>query len=121
MSAGQRIPERWSRVIDPVASIVLPVLCQEDAWLEQAVRSALAQTVPCEVVVVTAPATPASNRAVLARLIDQAGDQLVGLKARQGFARQLNCGVRAARAPRSPTSRPQCSGVCWNPPAVIPT
>lgn len=100
MSAGQWTPERWSRVIDPAASIVLPVLRQEDAWLEQSVRSALDQTVPCEVVVVTAPLTPASNRAVLARLVDGTGGQVVELEASPGFARQLNRGLRAARAPR---------------------
>jgi glycosyltransferase involved in cell wall biosynthesis len=87
-------------VPDASASIVLPLLSQEDAWLERAVRSALDQTAPCEVVVVTAPATPRSNRVVLARLAGEAGDRLVVLEALPGLARQLNCGFRAARAPR---------------------
>lgn len=85
---------------EPAASILVPLLRQDDAWLAQAIRSALAQTVPCEVVVVAAPPTPSSNRAVLAHLMKEAGDQLTAIEAPQGFARQLNEGFRAARTPR---------------------
>jgi glycosyltransferase involved in cell wall biosynthesis len=108
-------------VADAAASLVLPVLRQEDAWLERAVRSGLGQTAPCEVVVVTAPATPRRNRAVLARLADGAGGRLIVLEAPPGFARALNCGFRAARAPRvglllsddwlEPTAVEVCLGV----------
>lgn len=85
---------------EPSASVVVPVLRQVDAWLEQAVRSALDQTVPCEVVVVTAPATPSSNRAVLTRLRPGAPDRLVVCEAAPGFAAALNLGFRTARAER---------------------
>ena len=85
---------------DPAASIVVPVLRQDDAWLEQAVRSGLQQTAPTEVVVVTAMATPPGNRAVLTRLADEFGDRLAVLEAPPGFGRALNCGFLAARATR---------------------
>lgn len=85
---------------EPPASVVVPVLRQVDAWLEQAVRSALGQTVPCEVVVVTAPATPSRNRAVLTRLRPGAPDRLVVCEAAPGFAAALNLGFRTARAER---------------------
>ena len=80
---------------------MVPVLRQVDAWLEQAVRSALDQTVPSEVVVVTAPATPSGNRAVLARLQREAPDRLVvGEVPAAGYAAALNLGFRTARGAR---------------------
>ena len=78
----------------------MPVLRQVDAWLEQAVRSALDQTVPCEVVVVMAPATPSGNRDVLARLQLEAPDRLVVCEAASGYAAALNLGFRTTRGER---------------------
>jgi glycosyltransferase involved in cell wall biosynthesis len=82
------------------ASILIPLLRQSDIWLEQAVRSALAQTVPCEVIVVTAPATPSSNLGVLDRLQVQARDRLRIKEAPQGFAVALNQGIANATTSR---------------------
>src|SRR5262249_2209226 len=52
----------------PAASIITPLLDQPDAWLAQCVRSALAQTVHCEVIVVHSPRTGRSNLQTLATL-----------------------------------------------------
>lgn len=85
---------------DLKATILIPVLRQQDAWLEEAVRSALGQTVPCEVLVVTAPSTPASNLAVVERLGAEAPERLVLRTAAAGFPVALNVGFRAARTSR---------------------
>jgi hypothetical protein len=62
--------------MDWSASVLIPLLRQEDAYLEQAVRSACTQTVPREVVVAKSARTPASNLTVLERL-QAAHSQLV--------------------------------------------
>lgn len=84
----------------PAATIVVPLLRQDDRWLAQALGSALRQSVPAEVVVVTAPATPASNHAVV-RACAREHPHLVVLQQRAGgFPAAINDGLRAARAPR---------------------
>lgn len=85
----------------PVASLVMPLRRQKDEWLEQSVRSALAQTVPVELVVVTAADTPASNLTTLSRLGGDAGERMrVYNRPRAGFAVALNEGFRQARCER---------------------
>ena len=81
-------------------TIVIPLLRQRDAWLAQAVRSALAQTVACEVIVVTSPLTPVSNLEVLEASMRLAPDRLVVVpEARPGFPAAINTGIgRAAGA-----------------------
>ena len=85
----------------PQASIVIPLLNQVDAWLDQAVRSALTQPVECDVVVVTSPKTCASNREVLRR-ITAAHPRLrvVEREPQMRFAAALNLGIRSAEADR---------------------
>ncbi len=46
------------------ATIVIPLLKQPDNWLEQCVVSAVTQTVPTAVFVVTAEATSQSNLSI---------------------------------------------------------
>lgn len=87
-------------MIEPRATILIPVLRQEDVWLEQAIRSALNQSVPCEVLVVTQPPTPPGNLAVIQRLKDEAPDRLVVRPAPLGFPVALNVGFRGAAADR---------------------
>lgn len=83
------------------ASLVIPLLRQVDAWLLRAVRSALAQTVPVEVLVITSPHTPASNLAVLAQLGALAGERLVVTpRRRNGFPNAINTGLSLANGPR---------------------
>lgn len=84
----------------PRATVLLPVLRQQDAWLEQAIRSALDQTVPCEVLVVTQPPTPPSNLATIERLRQEAPERLAVRLAPLGFPVALNVGFRAATADR---------------------
>ena len=83
------------------ATIVMPLLQQRDDWLEQAVLSALCQTVPVAVIVVTSPATPASNRDVLQN-IGAAHPRLCVIERPPGagFAQAINLGFREARTPR---------------------
>jgi GT2 family glycosyltransferase len=88
-------------VSTPPASIVIPLRVQRDDWLEQSVRSALDQTVPGEVLVVTAPDTPPRNLEVLSRLAATAGPRLrIFDRGRPGFAVALNEGINAAQADR---------------------
>jgi glycosyltransferase involved in cell wall biosynthesis len=82
------------------ATIIVPLLRQQDAWLAQAIRSALAQTVPCEVLVVVAPGTPPGNRRVLDRLQAEAPDRMRVVTARTGFPVQLNAGIASATTKR---------------------
>ena len=78
------------------AAIVIPLLNQVDAWLEQCVRSALAQPDAAQVLVVTSPHTRASNLAVLARLTD-ADPRLRVMQRPAGaaFADAINAGFEA--------------------------
>lgn len=85
----------------PVATIVMPLRSQRDQWLREALDSALGQTVPTEVIVVTSPFTPPSNHAVLAAAAGAPG--LVVIEERPagaGFAEAINHGVRSARCER---------------------
>ncbi len=85
----------------PPATIVIPLLRQLDGWLRRAVLSALAQTVPAEVVVITSPHTPRSNLAVLAEVARHTDRRLiVAPRTRVGFANAINTGFELARSER---------------------
>lgn len=76
------------------ASLVIPLLRQRDAWLHRCVLSALSQSVPCEVIVVVSPHTPAGNLEVLDRLAATHPSLRVVMRPRGArFAGALNCGV----------------------------
>jgi glycosyltransferase involved in cell wall biosynthesis len=82
------------------ATIVIPLLDQVDAWLEQCVRSALGQSVRCEVVVVLSPKTGSSNLRLLEGLAAQFDNLRVMPRDIMGFPGALNAGFRAASAQR---------------------
>jgi GT2 family glycosyltransferase len=83
------------------ATIVVPLLDQVDAWLEQCVRSALAQTVPCDVIVVRAPRTRPSNLALLAALgRAHPALRVVPEPSPGGFAAAINHGIALATTER---------------------
>ena len=84
----------------PQACVVIPVLRQVDAWLELSVRSALDQSVACDVVVVVSPDTPSRNRETLAAIRRQESRLRVITEQRQGFAAAINTGVRATHSER---------------------
>jgi glycosyltransferase involved in cell wall biosynthesis len=91
----------------PAATIVIPLLRQRDEWLRQALASALDQTEPAEVVVVTSQATPASNLAVLDDLTrsesgTRAGTRRLVVTPRtgSGFANAINTGISRATTSR---------------------
>ncbi len=83
------------------ATIVIPLLHQIDQWLEQSVRSAVEQSVPVEVLVITSPETTASNHQVLEKIARTYSN----LKVMQrppgaGFAAAINAGFAAAATER---------------------
>jgi glycosyltransferase involved in cell wall biosynthesis len=83
------------------ASIVIPLLRQVDAWLEQCVCSALLQSVPTEVVVVTSELTPQSNRKILERLQKlYAGLKIILERKTGSFPNAINTGFECAQADR---------------------
>jgi len=83
------------------ASIVIPLRKQSDAWLKQCVESALRQTVKCEVVVVTSPVTPESNRRVLERQQHGVSNlRVVEREPHMRFPAALNFGIRQAATDR---------------------
>lgn len=82
------------------ATIVIPLLNQVDAWLEQCVRSALAQTVRCEVIVVWSPTTSRSNRDILAALGNEFDNLRLVERKGPGFPATINTGFQLASADR---------------------
>ncbi len=85
----------------PCATIVMPLLRQVDEWLEQAVLSAVRQTVSVEVIVVTSPFTPESNRRVLAALEPRFGNlRVVERPPGKRFAGAINHGIALASTDR---------------------
>ncbi|HJU23923.1 MAG TPA: glycosyltransferase [Casimicrobiaceae bacterium] len=84
----------------PLASIVVPLLRQPLAWLAQCVQSALAQTVPCEVLVVVSPRTPVDLMQALVEWGRAAPALSVLPETGTGFAAALNTGIRASRTKR---------------------
>lgn len=85
----------------PLATIVMPLRRQQDSWLRQAVMSAVLQTVPTAVIVVTSEATPASNLGILR---DVAAEhplvQVIQRPPGQGFADAINLGFHSADTDR---------------------
>ena len=84
----------------PAASIVVPLLSQPVAWLEQCLRSALSQTVVSEVIVVLSPRTPAELVLLLHDVGKRAARLSVLPEEGEGFAAALNTGIRASTATR---------------------
>lgn len=82
------------------ASVVIPLLRQPDAWLAQCVQSALRQSVPAEVIVVTAGDTPSTNRRLLAELGRRRPLLRILERRHPGFAGALNLGIGAAASER---------------------
>lgn len=82
------------------ASIVVPLLSQQDAWLRQCLHSALDQTAECEVIVVVSRHTTQSNLALLENLRSWHEALRIVCRPRDGFAVALNTGISAAAAER---------------------
>ena len=86
----------------PAASVVVPLLEQHDAWLEQCVLSAVHQD-DCEVIVVVSHAAAPSNLRVLGAIARRFGSlqilpRAAGAAGTVGAA--INAGIEAARATR---------------------
>ena len=83
------------------ATIVVPLRNQVDEWLDEALRSALLQSVSTEVVVVRAEATPASNLAILDGLQRHFANLVVLDRAKpESFPGAINKGIRHANSER---------------------
>ncbi|MEM1113360.1 MAG: glycosyltransferase family A protein [Pseudomonadota bacterium] len=86
---------------DFAAAIVIPLKTQVSCYLEQCVQSAVTQTVPSQVIVITSQDTPSDNLDVLtglARLYPNLRVQ-EGI-AGSGFAQSLNQGIALAETER---------------------
>lgn len=83
-----------------IATIIIPVLEQNPDWLDRCVKSALAQSVPTEVIVVHAQRTPRAQLTQLNRLAATNPVLRVLEEQSPGFAGALNTGIRAASATR---------------------
>ena len=83
------------------ATIIVPLKRQNDSWLGQCVTSALAQTVPCEVIVVRSRETPPSNLRVLETLqAEWTSLRVLTGEAAESFPGALNLGIHSASAGR---------------------
>jgi glycosyltransferase involved in cell wall biosynthesis len=83
------------------ATIIVPLLCQVDDWLQQSVSSALHQTAPTEVLVVRSNRTPPSNIRVLDRLQQRYANLSVLVEDKPGsFPGAINTGIRHASTER---------------------
>src|SRR5581483_5800562 len=89
------------RADSPQATIVMPLRKQNDEWLEKSVKSAVRQSAPVEVIVVTAESTPAGNLTVLADLSARYRNlQVVVRDKPESFPGAINTGIRAASTDR---------------------
>ncbi len=83
------------------ASIIVPLLDQQDSWLEQCLKSALTQTIRSEVIVVSSARTRSSNFALMSRLGQEFKNLLVvERRPGEGFPRAINTGIEMAHADR---------------------
>lgn len=83
------------------ATIVMPLKSQVDVWLRESVLSALAQTVPTEVLIVTSVHTPASNLEVIDALLREYSQLKMVLRPEGSqFAGAINYGFEVASCDR---------------------
>jgi GT2 family glycosyltransferase len=83
------------------ATIVVPLRSQVDEWLDDALRSALLQSIPTEVVVVRSETTPASNLGILDGLRRHFANLVVLDRDKpESFPGAINKGIRHARSAR---------------------
>src|SRR5262245_21485035 len=81
------------------ATVIIPLLNQADDWLKHSVESALNQSIPCQVLVITSPQTSNSNLRILDQL--QRNTNLeVHQQWRPGFPAALNTGIAISNTRR---------------------
>jgi len=88
--------------MQPAASLIIPVKRQRQGWLRQCVLSALKQTLPCEVIVVSHKDTQPDNVKFLAGLESAYPNfrHIVRKSDNDGFAAAINLGWRDAKTDR---------------------
>ncbi|MCP4327587.1 MAG: glycosyltransferase family 2 protein [Alphaproteobacteria bacterium] len=89
-----------NRTEPPPATIIIPLRVQDDTYLDRCVRSALDQTIACEVIVVHAADTPERNLNALRKLQQDAPSLKVMIEERANFAAAFNTGIKHATADR---------------------
>ena len=82
------------------AAIVVPVLAQRDDFLAVCLTSAVKQTVPCKILVVTSDQTPRSNLDLILQFQDEFSNLVVLRRQRPSFAAAINTGIEAADTTR---------------------
>lgn len=82
------------------ASIVIPLLRQNDIWLDRCVASAVAQTVAVEVVIIFSSRTPSRNLHTLSKFVQRYPNIRVLTEYRPTFAAALNTGIECSSTTR---------------------
>ncbi|MEP7362751.1 MAG: glycosyltransferase [Acidobacteriota bacterium] len=84
----------------PAATLLVPLLNQNDQFLTKAMQSAVEQTADCEILVVVSGKTCASNRAIVDRFAGQDSRVRILVQVRPGFPQALNEGIEVSLAAR---------------------
>ena len=82
------------------ATIVVPVRAQRDDFLAVCLSSAVNQTVPCKILVVTSDQTPRSNLDLILQFQNKFPNVCVLRRQRPSFAAAINTGIEAAETSR---------------------
>jgi glycosyltransferase involved in cell wall biosynthesis len=82
------------------AAIIVPVRVQQDDFLAHCLDSAVRQTTPCQILVVTSDQTPRSNLDLIRQYEDRFPHVISLPRQRPSFAAAINTGIGAAEATR---------------------
>ena len=88
--------------IDFCASLVVPLKSQKNSWLEKSVLSAVTQSIPVEVIVVTHPCTPNDNFRILKQIEERYSNLNILCKndATDNYAQAINRGISFSNTSR---------------------
>ena len=84
----------------PFSTLLVPLLNQVDSFLVDALTSATKQCAECEIIVICAPSTCATNREIVDTFAQNDSRLRVVVQTRHGFPAALNEGVEMAKADR---------------------
>jgi glycosyltransferase involved in cell wall biosynthesis len=84
----------------PAATLLAPLLNQEERYLIHSLDSAVRQTADCEILIVLSPKTGAANRKIVDGIAERDPRVRVVQQVRPGFPAALNEGIEQARSDR---------------------